>query len=138
MSRYRGPRLKIVRRLGELNALTRKISGKKNPPGESGMSKKKPSQYNIQLREKQKLRYNYGITEKQLVNYIKKSRKGNDSSGRFLLTMLEMRLDSIIFRIGFAQTIMASRQIVNHRHILVNKKQINVPNYQCLRVIVIF
>nr|UXD06242.1 ribosomal protein S4 [Eutreptia sp. CCAC 1914B] len=133
MSRYRGPRLRIVRRLGELPELTTKISKKQNPPGElhaGGM--KKLSQYNLQLREKQKLRFNYGISEKQLINYVKKSRKGKESSGRFLLTLLEMRLDTIILRLGLAPTIMSARQIISHKHILVNEKCVNIPSYQCL------
>lgn len=135
MSRYTGPKLRIVRRLGKLAGFTKKVSNKKNPPGDFKISKKKPSRYSLQLKEKQKLRYNYGITERQLENYIKKSRKGEESSGRFLLTLLDMRLDSIIFRLGFAKSIVASRQIVTHRHILVNNKQIDIPNYQCLRAI---
>jgi len=83
MARYRGPRLRIVRRLGELPGLTRKTSRKENPPGQHGSSAamKKISQYSIRLREKQKLRYNYGISEKQLINYVKKSRKSKGSSG---------------------------------------------------------
>lgn len=133
MSRYRGPRLRIVRRLGELPGLTKKISKKQNAPGElHGKSPKKLSQYNLQLREKQKLRFNYGINEKQLLNYVKKSRKGKESSGRFLLTLLEMRLDTIILRLGLAQTILAARQIISHKHILVNENCVNIPSYQCI------
>nr|AEQ94239.1 ribosomal protein S4 [Eutreptia viridis] len=133
MSRYRGPRLRIVRRLGELPGLTKKISKKRNAPGElHAENQKKLSQYNLQLREKQKLRFNYGINEKQLINYVKKSRKGKESSGRFLLTLLEMRLDTIILRLGLAPTIMAARQIISHKHILVNEKCVNIPSYQCI------
>jgi small subunit ribosomal protein S4 len=133
MSRYRGPRLRITRRLGELPELTQKVSKKQNPPGELHNSgRKKLSQYNLQLREKQKLRFNYGITEKQLINYVKKSRKGKESSGRFLLTLLEMRLDTIILRLGLAPTILSARQIISHKHILVNKNCVNIASYQCL------
>jgi len=133
MSRYRGPRLKIVRRLGELPGLTRKISKKEHPPGQHGPSpvKNKLSQYSIRLREKQKLRFNYGITERQLLNYVKKSRKSKGSSGEILLKLLEMRLDNIVFRLGMAPTVMAARQIVSHGHITVNNQLVDIPSYQC-------
>lgn len=76
MSRYRGPRLRIVRRLGKLPGLTSKVSNKLNPPGQHGSATgKKYSQFNIRLKEKQKLRFHYGITERQLLNYLKKARK---------------------------------------------------------------
>lgn len=74
MSRYRGPRLRIVRRLGDLPGLTRKQPDRKTPPGQHGATAKKPSQYGIRLMEKQKLRFNYGVTEHQLINYVKKAR----------------------------------------------------------------
>lgn len=133
MSRYRGPRLRIVRRLGELPGLTRKTSSKENPPGQHGSSAamKKISQYSIRLREKQKLRYNYGISEKQLINYVKKSRKSKGSSGEILLQLLEMRLDNIVFRLGMAPTVLAARQMVNHGHICVNKQSVDIPSFQC-------
>ena len=133
MSRYRGPRSRIVRRLGELPGLTRKTSRKENPPGQHGSSAamKKISQYSIRLREKQKLRYNYGISEKQLINYVKKSRKSKGSSGEILLQLLEMRLDNIVFRLGMAPTVLAARQMVNHGHICVNKQSVDIPSFQC-------
>ena len=133
MSRYRGPRLRIVRRLGELPGLTRKTSRKENPPGQHGSSAamKKISQYSIRLREKQKLRYNYGISEKQLINYVKKSRKSKGSSGEILLQLLEMRLDNIVFRLGMAPTVLAARQMVNHGHICVNGQSVDIPSYHC-------
>lgn len=133
MARYRGPRLRIVRRLGELPGLTRKTSRKENPPGQHGSSAamKKISQYSIRLREKQKLRYNYGISEKQLINYVKKSRKSKGSSGEILLQLLEMRLDNIVFRLGMAPTVLAARQMVNHGHICVNNQLVDIPSYQC-------
>lgn len=133
MARYRGPRLRIVRRLGELPGLTRKTSRKENPPGQHGSSAamKKISQYSIRLREKQKLRYNYGISEKQLINYVKKSRKSKGSSGEILLQLLEMRLDNIVFRLGMAPTVLAARQMVNHGHICVNQQSVDIPSFQC-------
>lgn len=132
MSRYRGPRLRIVRRIGKLPGLTNKVSNKINPPGQHGSSyNKKLSQYNIQLKEKQKLRFHYGITERQLLNYIKKARKRKGSSGRLLLTFLEMRLDNIIFRLGFTPTIMAAKQLINHGHVLLDGKIVNIPSFSC-------
>lgn len=133
MSRYRGPRLRIIRRLGKLPGLTRKFSKKVSGPGQHGsISGKKLSEFSIRLREKQKLRYHYGITERQLLNYVKKARKKKGSSGKLLLTLLEMRLDNIVFRLGFAPTIIAAKQIVSHGHIIVNNIIVNVPSYACL------
>jgi small subunit ribosomal protein S4 len=131
MSRYRGPRLRITRRLGDLPGLVRKSYGKTNPPGQHGANPQKPSQYSIRLKEKQKLRFNYGVNEKQLVNYVKKARRSQGSTGEKLLQLLEMRLDTIIFRSGFAPTLRAARQLVTHGHICVNNEQVTIPSYQC-------
>lgn len=131
MSRYRGPRLKIIRRLGELPGLTRKTSNRQTPPGQHGTTPKKPSQYGIRLQEKQKLRFNYGITESQLIQYVRKARKLKGSTGEILLQLLEMRLDNVIFRLGIAPTIVAARQLISHGHILVNTKKVTIPSYQC-------
>ena len=126
MSRYTGPRFKIIRRLGELPGLTRKALASRKQ-----RTKKKSSQYGIRLETKQKLRFHYGITEKQLVKYVKKARGLSGSTGKILIKLLEMRLDNIIFRAGLAPTIPAARQIINHGHILVNKNKMNIPSYQC-------
>ena len=136
MSRYHGPRLRIIRRLGELPALTRKKPKNQNPPGQHGSTqgsffKKKASQYGIRLREKQKLRFNYGITESQLRRYAAQAKKEKGSTGDRLLQLLEMRLDNLIFRLGMAPTVVAARQLVVHGHILLNGRRITVPNYQC-------
>ena len=131
MSRYRGPRLRITRRLGDLPGLVRKSSAKTNPPGQHGASPQKPSQYSIRLKEKQKLRFHYGINEKQLVSYVKKARRSPGSTGEKVLQLLEMRLDTILFRSGFAPTLRASRQLVTHGHICVNDGRVNIPSYQC-------
>lgn len=131
MSKYRGPRLRIIRRLGELPGLTKKTTSRTNPPGQHGGSQKKPSQYGIRLQEKQKLRYNYGLTEKQLINYVRKARRVKGSTGEILLKLLEMRLDNIIFRLGLAPTINAARQLISHGHFIVNDKKVNIPSYQC-------
>ncbi len=135
MSKYRGPRIRIIRRLGDLPGLTRKVlfEFKDYPPGQHGFKKKKQkiSDYNIRLIEKQKLRYNYGLTEEQLVNYIRKARKKKGSTGFYLMQLLEMRLDCIAFRFGLGPTIPASRQIINHGHIYVNNISVNIPSFQC-------
>jgi small subunit ribosomal protein S4 len=134
MSRYRGPRVKILRRLGSLNGLRRKnVSIRKNSPGQHGKSilKQKIGPYNLRLREKQKLKFNYGLSEKQLLNFVKKARKLKKSTGLALLQMLEMRLDSVAFRLGWGNSISAARQIVNHGHILVNGKNVNIPSFIC-------
>lgn len=131
MSRYRGPRLKIHRKLGELPGLTRKTSKKLAAPGEHGQKSKKPSEYALRLEEKQKLRFNYGINEKQLLKYIKIARKAQGSTGSVLLQIIEMRLDNTVFRLGLAPTIPAARQLVNHGHVTVNERKLNICSYQC-------
>ena len=131
MSRYRGPRLRIVRRLGELPGLSRKSPRKSYPPGQHGQNRRKRSEYAIRLEEKQKLRFNYGVSEKQLVRYVRKARRTGGSTGQALLEFLEMRLDNTIFRMGLAGTIPGARQLVNHGHITVNDRVVNIASYQC-------
>nr|BBB22061.1 ribosomal protein S4 [Fissidens crispulus] len=131
MSRYRGPRVRIIRRLGILQGLTSKTPQLKSNSFNQLTSNKKISQYRIRLEEKQKLRFHYGITERQLLNYIRIARKAKGSTGQILLQLLEMRLDNIIFRLGMAPTIPGARQLVNHRHILVNNYIVNIPSYRC-------
>ncbi|MCM0591088.1 MAG: 30S ribosomal protein S4 [Gloeotrichia echinulata IR180] len=130
MSRYRGPRLRIVRRLGDLPGLTRKSARRAYPPGQHGQNRKKRSEYAIRLEEKQKLRLNYGLTEKQLLRYVRKARRVTGSTGQVLLQLLEMRLDNTIFRLGLAPTIPAARQLVNHGHITVNGRVVDIASYQ--------
>ncbi|MFM5887677.1 MAG: 30S ribosomal protein S4 [Dolichospermum sp.] len=131
MSRYRGPRLRIVRRLGELPGLTRKSAKRAYPPGQHGQNRKKRSEYAIRLEEKQKLRMNYGLTEKQMLRYVRKARRVAGSTGQVLLQLLEMRLDNTVFRMGMAPTIPAARQLVNHGHVTVNGRVVNIASYQC-------
>ena len=131
MSRYTGPKIKIIRRLGELPALTSKKVKNNYPPGENGQLTKKLSEYAIRLQEKQKIRFNYGVNEKQLGRYVKKAKKIRGSTGLCLLNLLEMRLDNIVLRAGLAPTIAASRQLVSHKHIQVNDKIVNLPSFQC-------
>ena len=134
MSRYRGPKLKIVRRLGTLPGLTSKKSKKLNRPGKDSNltdSNSKLTEYGIRLEEKQKLKFNYGLTESQLFRYVKESRRRKGVTGLILLQLLEMRLDSLCFTLGFAKSINQARQMVNHGHITVNNKVINIPSFQC-------
>nr|AWH05976.1 ribosomal protein S4 [Asclepias eriocarpa] len=130
MSRYRGPRLKKIRRLGALPGLTNKRPRAGNDPRNQSRSVKK-SQYRIRLEEKQKLRFHYGLTERQLLKYVHIAGKAKGSTGQVLLQLLEMRLDNILFRLGMASTIPAARQFVNHRHILVNGHIVDIPSYRC-------
>ena len=135
MSRYRGPRLRIVRRLGDLPGLTTKTTERLYPPGQHGPAKatkkSSTSEYGIRLQEKQKLRFNYGVSEKQLFSYVKEARRLPGATGTLLLQLLEMRLENIVFRLGFAKTIPGARQLVNHGHITVNGKRVNIPSFQC-------
>jgi small subunit ribosomal protein S4 len=134
MSRYRGPKLKITRRLGTLPGLTTKKSKKLNLPGKDGNAEdrnKKSTEYGIRLEEKQKLKFNYGLTENQLFRYVKEARRRKGVTGLILLQLLEMRLDTLCFTLGFAKSITQARQLVNHGHITVNKKVINIPSFQC-------
>jgi small subunit ribosomal protein S4 len=131
MSRYRGPRLRIVRRIGDLPGLTRKSPRRAYAPGQHGQNRKKRSEYAIRLEEKQKLRLNYGVTEKQMLRYVRKARRASGSTGLVLLQLLEMRLDNTVFRMGMAPTIPAARQLVNHGHIQVNGKTVDIASYQC-------
>nr|QYB22608.1 ribosomal protein S4 [Prumnopitys amara] len=123
MSRYRGPRIKLIRRLKNLPGLTkyRRVD----------REKEKKSRYRIRLEEKQKLRFHYGLTDRQLLQYVRIARRAKGSTGQVLLQLLEMRLDNIIFRLGMALTIPGARQLVNHRHILVNDRMVDIPSYRC-------
>nr|YP_009757152.1 ribosomal protein S4 [Elatostema dissectum]QIM58971.1 ribosomal protein S4 [Elatostema dissectum] len=130
MSRYRGPRFKKIRRLGALPGLTNK-----NPKAVNDLRNQlrlvKKSQYRFRLEEKQKLRFHYGLTEQQLLKYVHIAGKAKGSTGQVLLQLLEMRLDNILFRLGIASTIPQARQLVNHRHILVNDGIVDIPSYRC-------
>ena len=137
MSRYRGPRLRIIRRLGKgvvLPGFTTKTSIKEQPPGKARAADnkgQKSTEYGIRLNEKQKLKFNYGLTEKQLFRYVKEARRRQGVTGLILLQLLEMRLDTLCFTLGFAKSIAQARQLVNHGHITVNKKVIGIPSFQC-------
>jgi small subunit ribosomal protein S4 len=135
MSRYRGPKLRISRRLGTLPGLTKKKSNKKTRPGQHGKAidnnSKKSTEYGVRLEEKQKLKYNYGLTESQLYRYVKEARRRNGVTSLILIQLLEMRLDTLCFTLGFATSIGQARQLVNHGHITINNKVVNIPSFQC-------
>jgi small subunit ribosomal protein S4 len=96
-----------------------------------GQNRRKRSEYAIRLEEKQKLRFNYGVSEKQLIRYVKKARRIQGSTGQVILRLLEMRLDNTVFRLGMAPTIPGARQLVNHGHITVNGRPVNIASYNC-------
>ena len=139
MSKYRGPRLRLVRRLGQLPALTKKRPAmrrkEKQAPGQHMKPQSalfsKSSAYGLRLLEKQKLRYNYNLNERQFVRYVKEAKRQNGPTGEILLSLLEMRLDNTVYRLGFARTISAARQLINHGHIFVNQKKLTIPSYAC-------
>lgn len=130
MSRYTGPRLRVMRALGvELPGLSRKSLGDRNyPPGQHGQRKPRKSGYGVQLMEKQKLRFNYGLTEGQLQRLVREAKASREQTGRKLLELLERRLDNMVFRAGFAPTAVAARQLVSHRHVLLNGRPVNIPS----------
>ena len=131
MSRYRGPKLRITRRLGELPGLTQKTTTRTERPGQHGKNTKKPTEYGVRLEEKQKLKFNYGLTESQLFQYIREARRRKGVTGLILFQLLEMRLDTICFSLGFSSTIGGSRQLVNHGHVTVNGKLVSIASFQC-------
>jgi small subunit ribosomal protein S4 len=131
MARYTGPRTKIARKFGEAIFGADKVLSKKNyPPGQHGNSrKKKTSEYGIQLREKQKAKYTYGVLEKQFRNMFDRASRSKGITGEVLLQLLESRLDNMVFRLGLAPTRAAARQLVSHRHVVVDGKVVNIPSY---------
>ena len=131
MARYTGPRTKIARKFGEAIFGADKVLSKKNyPPGQHGNSRKrKTSEYGIQLREKQKAKYTYGVLEKQFRNMFDKASRSKGITGEVLLQLLESRLDNVVFRLGLAPTRAAARQLVSHRHVIVDGKVVNIPSF---------
>jgi small subunit ribosomal protein S4 len=132
MSRYTGPRVKVMRALGtELPGLSRKkIERRPFPPGQHGQARRKHSEYGLRLMEKQKLRMNYGLTERQLLGLMVEAHSGKGNTGERLLEFLERRLDNAVFRAGFARTIPGARQLVRHGHITVNGALLDIPSYR--------
>ncbi|MBL6603618.1 MAG: 30S ribosomal protein S4 [Bacteroidetes bacterium] len=132
MARYRGPKTKISRKFGEpLFGEDRSLEKKNYPPGQHGNTKRraKKSEYAIQLMEKQKAKYTYGILEKQFRNIYSKANRGKGITGELLLQLCESRLDNVVFRMGISNTRDGARQLVSHKHILVNGSIVNIPSY---------
>jgi len=137
MARYTGPSCRLCRREGCKLFLkgdrcyTDKcaIERRDYAPGEAGRKRVKESEYRMQLREKQKTKRIYGVLEKPFRNYYEKADRMKGQTGENLMVMLETRLDNVIFRLGFARTRQEARQIVDHKHVLVNGKQVNIPSY---------
>ena len=131
MARYTGPKTKIARKFGEAIFGADKVLSKKNyPPGQHGNNRRrKTSEYGVQLREKQKAKYTYGVLEKQFRNMFEKASRSEGITGEVLLQLLESRLDNVVFRLGLAPTRDAARQLVSHRHIVVDGKVVNIPSY---------
>ncbi len=135
MSKYLGPKLRLSKREGSdlfLKSLIRNIDTKckiDRLPGQHGHKKTRLSDYGLQLREKQKVKRIYGVLEKQFLNYYKKALKMKGDTGVILLQLLERRLDNIVYRMGFGCTRAESRQLVNHKLIMVNNRIINIPSY---------
>ncbi len=131
MARYTGPKTRIARKFGEAIFGPDKVLSKKNyPPGQHGNGrKKKTSEYGIQLREKQKAKYTYGVLEKQFRNLFEKAQRAKGITGEVLIQLLECRLDNVVYRMGLANTRAAARQLVSHKHIVVDGKVVNIPSY---------
>ena len=133
MARYLGPRLKVCRRLGVvLPGLTTDATLERPyPPGQHGMRRRgKVKDYQIRLAEKQKLRFHYGVMERQLKRYVSKAARLKGPTGANLITLLESRLDNVVWRMGLAPTIPAARQMVVHGHIHVDGKRVDRPSFQ--------
>jgi small subunit ribosomal protein S4 len=132
MSRYSGPRVRVLRALGsDLPGLTRKKSERRpTRPGQHGAARKKFSEYALRLIEKQKLRMNYGLNERQLVSLFKEASASKGNTAERLVELLERRLDNIVFRAGFARTIPAARQLIMHGHVLVDQKKVDIPSFR--------
>ncbi len=132
MARYTGPRTKRSRRARQLldENKAKYFDRRPYPPGEHGRGRIRESQYQIQLREKQKLRFIYGVLEKQFRRYYEKAARQKGITGENLLRLLETRLDNVVFRSGLARTRPQARQLVNHGHFLVNGKKVDIPSFQ--------
>ena len=136
MARYLGPRLKLSRREGTdlyLKSGVRSIESKckfAHPPGQHGPRRGRSSDYAVQLREKQKVRRLYSVLEKQFRNYYKLADRRKGATGENLLSLLESRLDNVVYRMGFGATRAEARQLVSHKAINVNGKGVNIPSYQ--------
>lgn len=131
MARYTGPRAKVARRFSDpIFGSSKSVSKKAYPPGQHGRGRRrKQSEYAIQLLEKQKAKYTYGVLERQFANLFHKASRKEGITGTVLLQLLEARLDNTVFRLGIAPTRRAARQLVSHKHIIVNGQIVNIASY---------
>lgn len=132
MARYTGPKSKIARKFREpIFGPDKALERRNYPPGQHGPNKRrgKQSEYAIQLAEKQKAKYTYGILERQFSNMFKKATRMKGITGENLLQLCELRLDNVIYRLGVAPSRRAARQLVTHKHIVVNGQVVNIPSY---------
>ena len=136
MARYTGPRARVSRRLGVnifgTMAEAKALDKRPYPPGEHGRGRRRgqPSEYLMQLQEKQKARFSYGLSEKQFRNLYEEANRRKGVTGELMLQMLERRLDNVVYRAGLAATRPQARQFVNHGHIEVNGKRVTIPSYR--------
>lgn len=132
MARYTGPKNRICRIFGEPILGSGKSLGKNsNPPGQHGPTRKRKqaSEYAVQLKEKQKAKYTYGLLEKQFANTYVEAARLKGATGENLIKLLEARLDNTVYRMGIAPTRPAARQLVSHKHLMVNGEVVNIPSY---------
>ncbi|WP_422122943.1 30S ribosomal protein S4 [Planococcus sp. X10-3] len=131
MSRYTGPAWKLSRRLGiSLSGTGKELEKRPYAPGQHGANqRRKVSEYGLQLQEKQKLRFMFGVTERQFKTLFNKSGKMPGKHGENFMILLEARLDNVVYRLGLARTRRQARQLVNHGHILVDGKRLDIPSY---------
>mgnify|MGYP001820423646 CR=1 FL=1 len=136
MSRYTGPKARVSRRLGTniwgTKGETSALDKRPYPPGDHGRTRRRGnvSEYLLQLQEKQKARFSYGLTERQFRNIFKEASRRQGVTGENMLQYLELRLDNVVYRAGWAATRPQARQLVNHGHIKVNGRRVNIPSYR--------
>ena len=132
MSRYTGPRVRLMRSLGvDLPGLSPKSSDRRPyRPGQHGQARRKETEFGKRLQEKQKLRVNYGLSERQLRKLFQEAARSKLNTGTKLIELLERRIDNVVFRAGFARSIPAARQLVNHGHVLVNGRRVDIASFR--------
>lgn len=131
MSRFTGSTWKVSRRLGySISETGKELNKRKYAPGQHGAKRAKQKEYGAQLAEKQKVRFTYGVSEKQFVKTFNEASKMAGMTGVNFLKLLECRLDNLVYRLGFASTRAQARQLVNHGHIVVDGKKVDIPSYR--------
>lgn len=134
MARYTGPKTKICRIFGEpILGAAKNLSKNSNPPGIHGAARKRKQlgEYALQLREKQKAKYTYGVLERRFRNTFEEAARLKGVTGENLIRLLEARLDNVVYRMGLSNSRPGARQLVSHKHIVVNGHVLNIPSYTC-------